>query len=88
MYVAWLSFKRPLQELHVQDPAAEALLTPQSNQATYRKSHCRFHDLVDVDKVDLRADEHDEPDGDDDRELAERLQGKRRWLWSLYYWLV
>ena len=88
MYTVWLTFKRPLQELHVQDPATEPLLTHQSSMATSGKRHCRFHDLVDVDKVDLRADEHDEPDGDGIREVAERLQGKRRWLRSLYHWFA
>jgi AAT family amino acid transporter len=88
MYVVWLSLKRPPQGLHIREPASQALLAPQSSQATYIKSHGYLHDLVDVDKVDLRSDEHEEPDDDGDRELAERLQGKRRWLWSLYYWFV
>jgi len=86
MYVVWLSFKRPLQE-RIQDPTTQPLLTAQPSQATYVMRRSRFHDLVDVDKVDLLVDEHDEPDHVVDN-VAERLQGKRRWLWSLYYWFV
>jgi len=88
MYAAWLSLKRPPEGPHVEDPATEALLIPESGQAACVKRRSCFHDLVDVGRVDLRADEHDEPDDDGVRELAERLQGKRRWLWSLYYWFI
>lgn len=91
MYAAWLSFKRPLQELHSENHAGEALLsTPQSSPATI-KTRSRFHDLVDIDTVNLYTDEHEETDDDDEvvvRELAQRLHGKKRWLWSLYYFFI
>lgn len=67
MYAAWLSFKRPLQELRVQDPAAQPLLLPQDVEV---KRHS-FHDLVDVDRVDLHADEYNEPDDEGVHGLAE-----------------
>ena len=88
MYAAWLSFKRPLQEPHGENHAAEALLS--APQSSVLKMRGRFHDLVDINTVNLYTDEHEEAEDDEVvvRELGERLHGKRRWLWSLYYFFV
>jgi hypothetical protein len=87
MYAAWLSCMRSLQDLNVEDPTTEALLTPQSGHVCVKR-RSRFHDIVDINRVDLCADEYGEPDDDGGPEVDEGLQGIRRWLWSLYYWFV
>jgi len=49
----------------------------------------KFHDLVNIDTVDLIRDEYDEEDdmeGED--EVTSQLSGKMKLLWTFYYWLV
>lgn len=55
------------------------------------KNFSRFFDLVDVNRVDLYREEHEEEDvtrtrGED--EISERLKGNMRFFWTLYYWIV
>jgi hypothetical protein len=67
MYAAWLSCMRSLQ---VEDPTTEALLTPQSGHVCVKR-RSRFHDIVDINRVDLCADEYGEPDDDGGPEVDE-----------------
>lgn len=101
MFIAWLYFKRPAPHdyLTAEDApllqsddhiAGSASSVTAITTTTLRRS--KFHDLVDVDSVDLYTDEYmeDERDAAEEDEVAQRLksQGPRRWLWSLYYWFV
>lgn len=78
MYVAWMLIKRP-------DPNHMSSLASTSSRRKWYTS-----DLVDVNTVDLFRDEYEEALIDEvvnaDRE--KRSQGKARWLWRVYYWLV
>jgi len=55
-----------------------------------RDKTLKYHDLVNVDTVDLVRDEYDdeEDDVEDENEVTRRLSGKMKLLWTLYYWLV
>lgn len=54
-----------------------------------RDKTLKYHDLVDTDTVDLRRDEYEEEDDmDSEDEVASRLSGKMKLLWTFYYWLV
>ena len=101
MFIAWLYFKRPAPRDYL---AAEDAPLLQSDEhiagsassvtavTTTTLRRAKFHDLVDVDSVDLYTDEYTEDDRDvaEEDEVAQRLKstGPKRVLWSLYYWFV
>ena len=101
MFIAWLYFKRPAPHDYL---AAEDAPLLQSDEhiagsassvtavTTTTLRRAKFHDLVDVDSVDLYTDEYTEDDRDvaEEDEVAQRLKstGPKRVLWSLYYWFV
>ena len=53
-----------------------------------RDKSLKYHDLVDIDAVDLLRDEYDEEDDIEGEEVTSRLSGKMKLLWTFYYWLV
>jgi len=60
-----------------------------SNNTLIRRVQWYF-DVVDIDTVDLYKDEYQEEEEDniEDAKRANRLHGKTRILWKLYYWIV
>ncbi|TFY54320.1 hypothetical protein EVJ58_g8932 [Rhodofomes roseus] len=50
----------------------------------------RWHDLVDIQTIDLKQDEYEEAEADrvDDAQRQKRLEGRVGSLWRLYYWVV
>ena len=47
----------------------------------------QFFDFVDVTRVDLYRDEHEDEQVDkhEDEARAQRLRGRARWAWAVYY---
>lgn len=100
MFVVWLYFKRP--EPHAYLPVEDAPLFQSDEHiagsvssvtettVTHRRS--KFHDLVDIDSVDLFLDEYKEDAQEvaEEEEMAKRLEspGLKGVLWALYHWLV
>ena len=92
MFFAWLFFSRRESEQSA-DSTSEPLLSDpgidgDSPSRLNRDKTLKYHDLVDVDTVDLIRDEYDEEDMESEDEIAIRLSGKMRLLWTFYYWLV
>jgi len=59
------------------------------NRLNRNEVKVKYHDLVDINTVDLIRDEYDEEDdteGED--EITSRLHGKMKLLWTFYYWLI
>lgn len=83
MYVAWMLIRRP-------DPNIPAPASSLSSASPGWRREWWKSDLVDVNTVDLTRDEYTEDHvdsvGDDKRD--KRYQGKTRWLWRVYYWVV
>ena len=93
MFFTWLIFSRRESEQSA-GLTSEPLLSDPGMDGD-RPSHVdrdktlKYHDLVNIDTVDLIRDEYDEEDdmeGED--EITSRLNGKMKLLWTLYYWLV
>lgn len=70
--------------------SVQPLVTAQPVLAQKALSGWHFHDIVDIETVDLRRDEYQDNERDvvDDEQSKVRLSGQRRWLWRLYYWLA
>ncbi|KAF9485823.1 hypothetical protein BDN70DRAFT_870714 [Pholiota conissans] len=88
MFMAWMVFRRPAPQLPTtpQSDARTPLLFSQGHRDAHKS---KFHDLVDVNTVDLHVDEYEEEEEDiRDDEVTKRLNSKGRLFWSLYYWLV
>jgi len=83
MYTAWMLIRRP-------DPNIPAPTSSLSSASPGWRREWWKSDLVDVNTVDLTRDEYTEDHvdsvGDDKRD--KRYQGKTRWLWRVYYWVV
>ncbi|KAF8973198.1 amino acid permease-domain-containing protein [Flammula alnicola] len=94
MFIAWMVLKRPtlqISQLSESTPSASDHSLPESTLILRNnKKKSRFHDLVDVESVDLYRDEYTEEvvESAAEDEITKRLNGKARLLWSLYYWLV
>ena len=72
------------------DPNIPAPTTSLSSAPSRSRRKWWKSDLVDVNTVDLMRDEYAEEYvdsvGDDERD--KRYNGKVRWLWRVYYWVV
>jgi hypothetical protein len=83
MYFLWLAFRRARR------PRAAALLasSPTPAAGTAPAEARPFFDFVDVSRVDLYRDEHEETQVDkhEDEVRAQRLRGRAGWAWTLYY---
>ncbi|KAI0246728.1 amino acid permease-domain-containing protein [Lactifluus subvellereus] len=80
MYLLWLLVRRALP-LHA----------PSTSSSTpTRPARRPFFDFVDVTRVDLYDDEHEEEQCDkhEDELRVRRLRGSTGWAWALYYYLV
>jgi hypothetical protein len=90
MYFLWLVAHRVLRSSR---PPPLATQQPTSS-TTPAASATRplFFDFVDLSRVDLYHDEHeDEPfdkHEDEDEVRARRLRGLAGWAWALYYYIV
>ncbi|KAF8177040.1 amino acid permease-domain-containing protein [Pholiota molesta] len=81
MFIAWMSFKRSAPPLPT--------ISPQIDARTALLSRSQFHDLVDVNSVNLYIDEYEEEEQEVEQDqVTKRLNSKGRLFWSLYYWLV
>ncbi len=85
MFVAWMVLRRQSEVLQSPNPEGEALIGRFSIRPT---NYSRFHDLVEVSRVNLYTDEYEGEVDEGEDEFSDRLKGSMRWLWSLYYWLV
>ena len=93
MFFTWLIFSRRESEQSA-GLTSEALLSDPgmdggSPSHLDRDKTLKYHDLVNIDTVDLIRDEYNEEDdmeGED--EVTSRLSGKMKLLWTFYYWLV
>lgn len=95
MFFTWLFFSRRESEQSAGSASEPLLSDPEMEvdggsprHLNWNKTH-KYHDLVDIDTVDLIRDEYDEEDeieGED--EVTSRLSGKMKLLWTFYYWLV
>jgi len=86
MYILWLVVHRVLKA-----PLSEHQPTTSSSSATSHPTARPFFDFVDVSRVDLYHDEHeDEPfdKHEDEGRRARRLRGFAGWAWALYYYIV
>jgi amino acid transporter, AAT family len=93
MFFAWLFLSRRESEQTAGSTSEPLLSDPGidggSPNRLNRDKTLRYHDLVDVDTVDLIRDEYDEVDDmESEDEVASRLTGEMRLLWTFYYWLV
>lgn len=64
------------------DAATPLLNVPTVNWTT------QILDLVDYKVVDLYTDEYEEEVDEEIDNAEERMKGRRRWFWRLYYWVV
>ncbi|KAH9920102.1 amino acid permease/ SLC12A domain-containing protein [Fomitopsis serialis] len=83
MYVGWVVMRRPPKptgQVGEQRPLLHV-------GCVGTRSRVRWHDLVDVQNLDLKRDEYEEVDVDriDDAKRQKRLEGSAGWLWRLYY---
>jgi len=85
MFVAWMVLRRQSEVLPNPNPEGEALIGRLSTRPT---NYSRFHDLVEVSRVNLYTDEYEGEVDEGEDEFSDRLKGSMRWLWTLYYWLV
>jgi len=93
MFFAWLFFSRREWEQSAGSISEPLLSDPRIDDGTpsrlNRDKIFKYHDLVDIDTVNLIRDEYDEVDDtESEDEVASRLSGKMRLLWTFYYWLV
>ncbi|KAI0304276.1 amino acid permease-domain-containing protein [Multifurca ochricompacta] len=79
MYILWLLVRRglPLSALSISSPAGTHQARP-------------FFDFVDLARVDLYHDEHEDEQTDkhEDEVRAQRLSGRAGWAWALFYAVV
>ena len=89
MCLAWLFLSRRESGRSVCSAPDSLLSDPGIDGGIPKGERIKYHDLVDIDTVDLTRDEYDEGDdtGEED-EVASRLSGKMKLLWTFYYWLV
>jgi len=93
MFFTWLFLSRRESEQSAGSTSEPLLSDPRMDEGSpshlNRDKTLKFHDLVNIDTVDLRRDEYEEEDdmeGED--EVTSRLSGKMKLLWTFYYWLV
>lgn len=86
MYFLWLLVRRVR---HI--PASATAITSPPSPASPLEAVTRpsqpFFDFVDVTRVDLYHDEHEDGQVDkhEDEARAQRLRGRARWAWAVYY---
>ena len=89
MYLLWLLGRRvrhlPSPAISPSSPAAPLSPTPATPLVT--RPAQPFFDFVDVTRVDLYRDEHEDEhvDKHEDEVRAQRLRGRARWAWTVYY---
>lgn len=82
MYILWLLVRR-VRHL----PASATATTPPPTSPLVTRPAQPFFDFVDVTRVDLYHDEHEDEQVDkhEDEARAQRLRGRARWAWAVYY---
>ena len=78
MYILWLLVRRTRHH----PPSTSPLISPQMTRPAQP-----FFDFVDVTRVDLYHDEHEDGQVDkhEDEARAQRMRGRARWAWAVYY---
>lgn len=87
MYLLWLVVHRVLKSPLSEHPPT----TSSPSSATSHPTARPFFDFVDVSRVDIYHDEHeDEPfdKHEDEARRGRRLRGFAGWAWALYYYIV
>lgn len=86
MYFLWLLVRRVR---HIPTATSPQLAASPPLLAVTRPAQ-PFFDFVDVTRVDLYHDEHEDGQVDkhEDEARAQRLRGRARWAWSVYYLVV
>ncbi|KZT08438.1 uncharacterized protein LAESUDRAFT_723957 [Laetiporus sulphureus 93-53] len=94
MFFGWIFIMRAAGSASLEsepefDTSSAGPNVPLLRRSIHRKRK-RYHDLVDLDTVDLTKDEYEEAETDrsDDEEREKRLNGCTGWLWAMYYWIV
>ena len=91
MYTLWVSLHRipALKRIFLipTEPIEEDDEPTTSTSTSKPPKRVRWFDLVDTVKVDLYVDEHHDEaiDHIDDQEREQRLSGRFRWFWKVYY---
>jgi len=93
MYLLWLVGCRALRAPLTAPPTSSTTASTAAAVATTTTMHPAstrpFFDFVDVSRVDLYRDEHEDAlvdkHEDEDEVHARRLRGRARWAWTLYY---
>jgi hypothetical protein len=96
MYFVWLVVHRVLKPTpgfaaqQLTSSSTVGGIAGASSQATMRPPTRPFFDFVDLSRVDLYHDEHeDEPfDKHEDDVRGRRLGGLAGWAWALYYYII
>jgi hypothetical protein len=96
MYFLWLVVHRVLRPLRppplaTQPPMSSPTITASASPpATMHPTARPFFDFVDLSRVDLYNDEHEDTPFDKHEEdvRARRLRGVSGWAWALYYYIV
>jgi hypothetical protein len=87
MYFLWLLVQR-VRHLPASTPAPTPTPAPApASPLMTRTAQQPFFDFVDVTRVDLYHDEHEDEQVDkhEDEARAQRLRGRARWAWAVYY---
>lgn len=87
MYFLWLLVRR-VRHLPASTPAPTPTPAPApASPLMTRTAQQPFFDFVDVTRVDLYHDEHEDEQVDkhEDEARAQRLRGRARWAWAVYY---
>ncbi|KAH9983335.1 amino acid permease-domain-containing protein [Russula compacta] len=92
MYLLWLVVHRALRLPPLAVPPTKSLprgIRTRTATAATLPAAWPFFDFVDVSRVDLYRDEHEEAQvdnhEDEDEVRARRLRGRASWAWTLYY---
>jgi AAT family amino acid transporter len=94
MFFTWLFLRRRESEQSAGSASEPLLSDPEmevdsgSPRHLNRDKTLKYHDLVDIDTVDLVRDEYDEEEDIEEDEVMSRLSGKMKLLWTFYYWFV
>lgn len=89
MFFAWLFFSRRVSAGSASVPLLSDPRIDGGSPNRLNKDRIKYHDLVDIDTVDLIKDEYEEEDDTESEDkVAMRLSGKMKLLWTLYYWVV
>jgi hypothetical protein len=92
MYLLWLVVHRVLRPSPLAEHHQSTSSPPTTSAATASHPTARpFFDFVDLSRVDLYHDEHEDEPSDkheDEAHRTRRLRGFAGWAWALYYYII